>query len=86
MRGYPKIQCTRMELLTQHAAMYLTTCPESIDSFLLKVSPCMKNEALWIKKLVWHKVIWKMGSVLRQITLGWLHILCMDRPLICKDH
>ena len=56
-----KIQCTRIKLLIQTAIH--VTCQKSIDSFLLKVSPFTKNQAVWLKELVQHKIILKMGSV-----------------------
>ena len=65
-----KIQCSRMKLFIQPDI--LVTCQKSIISFSLKVSPYTENKAVCLKKLVQHKVIWKMVwkmvSVLSQIT------------------
>ena len=55
----PKIHCTRMKLLYQPAI--LVSCQKRIDSFWLKDSPCTKNKIVWIKKIVQHRILWKMS-------------------------
>ena len=77
MAKNPNIQHTRMTLLTQ--LVILVTCQKNIGSFLLKVTPSMKNEAIWVKMLVQCKILWKIGSVLFQITFRSIHSSYMVR-------
>ena len=70
---------------TSHTVSHACNLPKSTYPFPLKVYLCTKNEAFWIKKLFQHAIMWKMGSVLCQITYRWLHSPYLERPLISKN-